>query len=91
MTNGLALLVKVENKENRPEVSIQIEPVRPLCQRHNPFDFSTPTTEAAKRRRTALRCVGHVFGIDVRFKSFPAMTTWFRVQSVRGRFAIAPP
>lgn len=91
MTIGLALRVKVENKENRPEVSIQIELRRPLCQRHNPFDCSTPTTEAAKRRRTALRCVGHVFGIDVRFKSFPAMTTWFRVQSVRGRFAIAPP
>ena len=52
MTNGLALQVKVENKENRPEVSIQIELVRPLCQRHNQFDFSTPTTEAAKRRRT---------------------------------------
>ncbi len=91
MTNGLALLVKVENKVNRPEVSIQIEPVRPLCQRHIQYDFRTPITEAAKKRQTDLGCVGHVLGIDVRFKSFPAITTLFRVQSACGRFVTAPP
>lgn len=35
----IALLVEEEYKENRPDISFQIELRRPLCQRHRKLDF----------------------------------------------------